>query len=168
MRTLIISIITAAFLLATGTTGAAIRILAMQINGAGACQAALPTYEGLIRKRPMAIQNEGSSTAFVTCSPLNMQGMYTSEIHGHGVHLVNSNEVSVLLACSAVVGARDGIADHTVTKAVQIPAGATRAIYWGGDEIPSSNGDTFNTTCALPSGTAITTVMVHQVLDIGE
>jgi hypothetical protein len=140
----------------------------MQTNGAGVCQAALPSFEGLLRKRPMAIQNEGSATAFVTCSPTTMQSMWTSEIHGHGVHLINRNSAAVLIACSAVIGSQDGVADETVTKAVQIPANAAGAIYWGDGDIPAQNGESFNATCGLPPGTGIATVLVHQLLNVGE
>ena len=31
------------------------------------CQPALPTFDGSIRKRPKAVQNEGTSIAFITC-----------------------------------------------------------------------------------------------------
>lgn len=37
-------------------------------NPAGICQGALPAFETAIRKRPLAVQNEGDSTTFVTCS----------------------------------------------------------------------------------------------------
>ncbi|HST45355.1 MAG TPA: hypothetical protein VLK29_09045, partial [Luteimonas sp.] len=37
-------------------------------NATGLCQAALPAYDGLIRKRPVAIRNEGDAAAFVSCS----------------------------------------------------------------------------------------------------
>ncbi len=39
-----------------------------QANATSYCQAALPAFEGAIRKRPLAVQNEGTTNAFVTCS----------------------------------------------------------------------------------------------------
>ena len=77
MRTKMI-LVAVATLLAAAEAHSVDRELAFQQNGAGACQAALPAYEGLIRKRPMAIQNEGVSTAFVTCAPVTLQGVSTS------------------------------------------------------------------------------------------
>jgi len=40
-------------------------------NAVGRCQGALPNYEGAIRKRPLAVQNEGTGSAFVTCAFLS-------------------------------------------------------------------------------------------------
>ena len=35
---------------------------------ADVCQPALPAFDGQIRKRPLAMQNEGTANAFVTCA----------------------------------------------------------------------------------------------------
>ena len=35
---------------------------------ADVCQPALPAFDGNIRKRPLAMMNEGTSNAFVTCA----------------------------------------------------------------------------------------------------
>ena len=36
-------------------------------HGTANCQSALPVFDGNIRKRPAAVANEGTATAFVTC-----------------------------------------------------------------------------------------------------
>ena len=64
---------TAALLVAGGLSTASAQsnyvYLDQQSSGAGICAAALPAFEGLVRKRPRAIQNEGAGTAFVSCAP---------------------------------------------------------------------------------------------------
>ena len=41
-------------------------------NAVGNCNGALPGFEGALRKRPLAIANEGTSSAFVSCTlPVN-------------------------------------------------------------------------------------------------
>src|SRR5690554_342572 len=44
---------------------AALRVVA---QATAICQGALPAFETQIRKRPLALQNEGEANAFVTCS----------------------------------------------------------------------------------------------------
>lgn len=41
-------------------------------NPVESCQGALPHYDNALRKRPLGITNEGSSTVFVTCSMANV------------------------------------------------------------------------------------------------
>lgn len=45
----------------------------LYVNASAHCQAALPVFDGLIRKRPLAVVNEGQAGAFVTCA-IPMQG----------------------------------------------------------------------------------------------
>ena len=143
------------------------RDLAFQSNATGVCQAALPAFEGLVRKRPMAVQNEGTSTAFVTCSPVSLQGEQ-SATGGHGIWLVNNNASAVTVNCTAVSGARDGVADLSLTRSVTIAANDDSFIYWTpADGFDATNFDSFSTSCALAPGVGITTVYTNQILDVG-
>lgn len=166
MRTKMI-LVAVATLLAAAEAHAVDRELAFQQNGAGACQAALPAYEGLIRKRPMAIQNEGVSTAFVTCAPVTLQGAESNEL-GHGVYIVNNTAAAVNVNCTGVEGARNGAADIVVPKSIEIAANSYDSIYWAiADGFGSSNNDSFNISCGIPPGVGITTVYTNQLLDVG-
>ncbi|HST46109.1 MAG TPA: hypothetical protein VLK29_12905 [Luteimonas sp.] len=151
-----------------GTAAAVTRDLAFQSNGTGVCQAALPAYEGLIRKRPMAIQNEGSDTAFVTCSPVTLQNQ-TSVDFGHGIFLVNNSAATVTINCTAVVGAQNGVPQVSIPKSVVISANSSSELYWSeADGVPQNNSTSFNTSCALLPETGITTLYTNQVLDVGQ
>jgi hypothetical protein len=94
----------------------------LQANGSGVCQAALPSYEGQIRKRPLAIQNEGTAAAFITCSPSSLQYVPMQDF-GHGVFLANNSAASVTVNCTAVMGS-GGVQR-------QLPAGARRRAAHG-------------------------------------
>ena len=50
-----------------------------RINGHGTanCQSALPVFDGNIRKRPMALANEGAGNAFVTCDSESISNFAT-------------------------------------------------------------------------------------------
>jgi hypothetical protein len=166
-----------AFLLATAIAAAGVTTTAdavdrdmwLQANGAGICQAALPNYEGQIRKRPLAIQNEGSSPAFVTCSPTSLQFAASSEF-GHGVYLQNRSDSPVTVSCTGVMGASDWPAEYSA-KSVEIGPESTGSIYWASSDFPSNladNSTTFNLSCALLPGTGILTVYVNQTVDVGQ
>lgn len=141
------------------------RRLVFQSNAAGVCQAALPAFEGLIRKRPMAIQNEGGSAAFVTCSPVTLQ--HANTVAGHGIYLVNNTSAVVTINCSAVIGARTGIAELTIPRSRIVQANDSSSIYWTIGDFDPDNSVSFNTTCALPPGTGISTLYTSQNLDVG-
>ena len=165
MRTKMI-LVAVATLLAAAEAHSVDRELAFQQNGAGACQAALPAYEGLIRKRPMALANEGAGTAFVTCAPVTLQGVSTS--FGHGLYMVNNTASEVTVNCTGVQGARNGVADVSVPKSVVLDAGSNGSIYWEVDDgLDVNNGDSFNMSCGIPAGVGITTVYTNQLLDVG-
>ncbi|MEO6138716.1 MAG: hypothetical protein ABIP11_08660, partial [Luteimonas sp.] len=53
---------------ASGDASAVTKQRSFVQNATGACQSALPVFDGQIRKRPLAVQNEGTSAAFVSCS----------------------------------------------------------------------------------------------------
>jgi len=143
------------------------RSLRFQSNAAGVCQAALPAFEGLIRKRPMAVQNEGASTAFVTCSPVTLQGLPTGG--SHLVWLVNNTAVAVTITCTGVVGGQNGVAVLSLPKTTVVPPNSNGVLIWGAADLPADdNALSFNTSCALAPGTGIATVYTRQSLDVGQ
>ncbi len=42
--------------------------VSMAANATAFCQTALPVFDGNVRKRPLAVTNEGTSNAFISCS----------------------------------------------------------------------------------------------------
>ncbi len=89
-----------------------------QSNAAGVCQPALPAYDGLIRKRPRSLQNEGTAPAFVTCAfPHN----WTSEsrVKQFQIYISNTSGMPKEITCTAVFGT-EGQSD--------VPANSTKSL----------------------------------------
>ena len=116
-----------------------------------ACQAALPAFDGMIRKRPLAVQNEGSSTAFVSCG---LEGVFNAEPHNAyvSIGLVNVGTSDVTIHCTLVD------AGNAFTNPVYLPAfrtvlpGMNSAIFW------HAEGYAFiypAISCSLPPGAGI-------------
>lgn len=134
-------------------------------NAVGVCQGALPSFEGAIRKRPLGINNEGSTPAFVSCT-VNSEASYLAQvIQDFAILLTNRGPVTEL-TCTLV----DGIAPATsgplagafppvyYPKTIAIPdgtAGGTSAsIAWDLDDRPE--GFIFPAlSCLLPPGVEI-------------
>ncbi|MGY0613073.1 MULTISPECIES: hypothetical protein [unclassified Luteimonas] len=139
----------------------------LQVNGSGACQAALPNYEGQIRKRPLAIQNEGTSLAFVTCSPTSVQ-FRDMHAFGQSVYLANDSAVDVTVSCTGVMGGGAGNdPPEYSTKSVTLPAGTVAGISWSTADLPDyapRSGTPFNTSCTLAPGVGVRTLYVHQLM----
>jgi hypothetical protein len=141
------------------------RTVFAQANGSGACQAALPSYEGQIRKRPLAIQNEGSAGAFMTCSPVSLQG---NALHasGHELVLINNTAVARQVNCTGVTGPQG--ATTYMPKSVSVPGNGAASLSWlGADGVDSENLHTMNMSCMIPPGIGIRTVYTRQVVDVG-
>lgn len=142
------------------------RPILAQANGSGACQAALPNYEGQIRKRPLALQNEGTLAAFVTCSPLSLMGnpLHTS---GHGLTLVNMTNGELQVSCTGVNGPVFGAT--YMPKTVVVPANGTAALNWlEADGVSELNMHAISMSCSIPPGIGIHDVHTRQVVDVGD
>ena len=99
-------------------------------NGTGACQAALPNYEGNIRKRPLAISNEGSSPAFVSCSMKSDD--YYEALNGYnGVQLSNRGAAEANVNCTLVAGGTVPVNTASYfPKSIAVPAGGSVVMPW--------------------------------------
>lgn len=125
-------------------------------SGAAAlCQSATPSHEGALRKRPLALQNEGTATAYVTC---NLVGVGPpTELT---VYVSSMTSGPKTLSCTAVVGTTSASASYSV-RTVSF-AGVSiepAAMSWfpihfgvGGNVFPSK---LVSLSCALPPGTGI-------------
>ena len=168
MRTALATVFLTGAIAAALPVGAATQNHWMQANGSGVCQAALPNFEGQIRKRPLAIQNEGTANAFVTCSPTSLQYAEASS-GGHGVFFKNDSDAGVTIGCTGVMGASDWSTEYS-PRSVTIAANDTGAIYWEPTDFPtngSSSQTTFNVSCTLAPGVGLRTVYINQLIEIG-
>lgn len=135
-------------------------------NAVSACQGALPAYEGALRKRPLALANEGASTAFVTCA-LRTGGRVTA------VYLyARAAGPATTLQCTAVAG-HQGNHTFSSTRTIPLPGndgqGSTSwqagAFGWPG---PEFNSSIVSISCALPPGAAINDIVQHFREDVGQ
>ena len=136
------------------------------------CQGALPSFEGAIRKRPLAVQNEGSSNAFVTCA-LNNPGYntWTTFISSVLIYAQNLNSSSRPITCTAVNSSATASPDDPLyaIRTVQVSPSDTNStlIEFAADDFPGSPaalpGDTVSVSCTLVPGMGITgTVLVNN------
>src|SRR5690606_34316104 len=102
--------------------------LDQQSSGAGVCAAALPAFEGLVRKRPRAIQNEGSTNAFVTCAPPQFTEAADPGL-GPSIVLVNHGAGAVTVACTGVTEDGDGALAYLPLSGT-VPGGGSTEIQW--------------------------------------
>jgi hypothetical protein len=133
------------------------------------CQGALPAFETLVRKRPLAMQNEGDANAFVTCS-FNNPGTNAggSRISSITVYLQNAAAGTRTISCTAVniAAGADAAAALYRTKSIPVPrdAGASTALQFTAADFPGAPillpGDAVSVSCNLLPGTGITSTVL--------
>jgi hypothetical protein len=137
------------------------------INATGACNGALPSFEGALRKRPTAIANEGTAPAFVSCST-------PGDFFNDGNNFValgfsNRSAVSVTFTCTFVDGFAPPFgAPAFYPQEVTIPANSPGVAIWE----PASEGVALftgnaNFNCNLPVGVEINLLEVQYEEDNG-
>ena len=124
-------------------------------NGAGACQGALPAFAGTLRARPLAIQNEGDATAFVTCSLDAGDGTYSKSIPRVVVSVRNNSAATVEIPCTMVDGW--GSYAQYLTRTVTVTANSTWAFAFTSSELPGAPAKFSmpNLSCQLPPQTGV-------------
>lgn len=101
------------------------------VPAAGSCQGALPSYEGSFRKRPLAVVNEGTTGAFLTCG---VRGYASAQYDGIEAVATNRTAVATNMSCTLV----DGVIDATLgfanyyPQTVNIGAGTAGFFNWTG------------------------------------
>lgn len=96
------------------------------VNAPAMCHPALPRYDGDVRKRPLAVVNEGTAPAFVTCSlPIDMANTNGIEVAYIVLHNMGSGPATI--ACTGVYGAENGQQDY-VTTSIELDAGQRRRL----------------------------------------
>ena len=135
-------------------------------NAAGMCQAALPVFEGNIRKRPTAVANEGTAPAFVSCS------METAAESSTGVSelilvLYNRNASAVSVTCSLVHSFQSG--GTVVPKTLSLPGNGERTFFiWTPADVGNPTSLRFaNYSCGLPVGVEVGYGLYVSTYEIG-
>jgi hypothetical protein len=136
-------------------------------NAVDVCQGSLPTYDTSLRKRPLAISNEGDQTAFISCSirvPLGSLEGGGTNVTTVVVLLTNRGSEAQSVPCTLV----DGVAGPFPTfpavylpKTAQIQPGGFAPIYWFDFETEAERFRLPNLSCALPPETEINIVQMN-------
>lgn len=138
------------------------------------CQAALPVFDGKIRKRPLAVVNEGDGNAFVTCSlsTIGPRFLSTSTFFEFYVSY-NGPEESADITCTVVGGVQGGTGNATPqfdTRTGTFERGAVPDSFtyipgqFNNDIMP----DVISFQCNLPPGGAIHDMYLRLNEEIGE
>lgn len=149
------------------TTNAQTAFLDLMVQGPGVCQAALPAFEGQVRKRPLAIQNEGTDVAFVSCAMPQFTDPALGDVAlGLRISFINSGSTAATVSCTGVsfVGGDPGniaYVPQTLVLPANTPIAAELSIRWHEED---GNGSSSYTTvsCALPPGTGLATVYAYN------
>ncbi|MEP6634228.1 MAG: hypothetical protein ABJA62_08450 [Luteimonas sp.] len=138
-------------------------------NATGTCQSALPVFDGQIRKRPLALQNEGTTSAFVSCS---LMGPNSSAVDIILIQVFadNSTATPVALTCTLITGLSKFGTPQSLPKTITMPANSgVNGFVWtradnGGAPF---NNFTINVSCNLPVGTGLSGMSVTFDEDVG-
>lgn len=126
------------------------------------CQPALPAFDAAFRKRPLAMQNESTSPAFVTCG---FTGGFSAPrlVSYVSVGLVSNATAGISVTCTLVDYQGGAGAPRYFTRTALVPPGATAEIGW--DE-GDNDGQRFiypATSCNIPGGLGVAwTAMVAE------
>lgn len=134
-------------------------------NATGFCNGSLPSFEGALRKRPLAIANQGATPAFVSCSAPS--GYRSAGNRNFLVTFVNRTTEAVAVNCTLVDGVVDELAALVpmfappvyYPKSIAVSAGAAGIVVWS----PAGEGveaftEYANVNCILPPGVEINLV----------
>lgn len=131
-------------------------------SAADNCQGALPSFEGAFRKRPLGINNEGTSLAFLSCSlraPLSSEQL-TDVL----VLFTNRGSDSATINCTLVDGVATPFPSYPpvyLPKSAVVVAGGFTVMQW----TMADNGDLPyvipNLSCSLPPGTEINVLQTN-------
>lgn len=128
-------------------------------NATGVCQGALPVFETAVRKRPTALANEGTSTAFVSCS-------FAGDNSGNSVtdyvfaYVTNRGNVERTINCLLVEGVNiPGLgAPVSSPSSLVLTPGTSEGFLWFARNVGGTFTNIHNLSCALPPGVEISTV----------
>lgn len=153
----------------SGPATAATRVVNNVSNAAGICQSALPAFDGLIRKRPLAIQNEGTSNAFVTCAFTQTVSDLTAI--NASIYAKSNDNAAHTVTCTGVAGFAGSTTQASV-KTRTVPAdGGQVSISWSPSDFTGSTTNLpsylFSVSCMLPPGSGLNDTYIANEIDVG-
>lgn len=127
------------------------------------CQGSLPSFEGALRKRPLGIANEGSTTAFIGCSMRMDTNKRAADVT---VVFINRSAGPMTVNCTLVSGMALPFPFYPpvyVSKSREITGVNYGGLTW---TIEDNGGSTYrlpNLNCQLPPGVEINAIQVTSV-----
>jgi hypothetical protein len=135
-------------------------------HGTANCQSALPVFDGSIRKRPMALANEGVTTSFVTCDSENINAEDTGFHHVEIYFRNRSGNDGVAVSCTLVDGVGQA-SSFLPRQSNPVFIGGTAVVYWDSADNEDANFGAPAISCALPAGVDITVVAFAYSEEVG-
>lgn len=169
VRTALFVLATAASALAATTAHAGGEPHSDAVNATGACNGALPSYEGALRKRALAIANEGTAPAFVSCS-VPTDGFQNQGYQAGALTFLNRTGNPVAFNCTMVAGVASGLAPGLepayYTKLVAVAANGGVQVPWLTSEYGVEIFERpINFSCQLPAGVEIALIGGNYVVE---
>lgn len=125
------------------------------------CQGSLPSFEGALRKRPLGINNEGTTTSFVSCSLRAPLGEI--DVETITVLLTNRSGNAVDVSCTLIDGTAPPVGQPRYqTKSVAIGTNAYQLVGWTREA--DNGGESYaipNLNCALKPGVEINIIQLN-------
>lgn len=156
---------------------AAVENLQLQSSAAGLCQGALPVMDTALRKRPLAVVNEGDSPAFVTCAftTLMDQGggggvAQENVVRYFGMFLSSYVAEPQTVSCTGVIGYEGSPTIQYVSLEVDVSSETPDSNYlyfYPEDADPAQEHfhQLVSMSCRLPPGTGINDTYVGFRMD---
>ena len=129
---------------------------------AARCQSALPVFDTVLRKRPLAVQNEGATSTFISCA-FEMDGGEAT-IDNSAIlldtYFTNFGETDTQVTCTAVTGYAGGENEYvsiTVDVPTEIVEETDGNAYWTDTDFEGGGMETslIAISCNLPPGVGI-------------
>jgi hypothetical protein len=137
------------------------------VMAAASCQSALPVFDGVVRKRPLAVQNEGSTATFITCG---LEGTAFAEPHSEviGVALTNNSDADATVSCTLVDGGNNIANPIYLPISGLVPANSPTTVFeWSASDNEDGAFIYPAISCRLPPGTGIKAVLQIYQEEIG-
>lgn len=136
-------------------------------NAIDVCQGSLPSFEGALRKRPLGINNEGSSSAFIGCSLRVDFSEYPSAVTGL---FTNRGAAAAVVSCTLVDGIALPFPNAPPTyqpKTVTVQPGGFKLLAWNYvTDNASQNYRVPNLVCSLPPGLEINVLQLDTIASL--
>jgi hypothetical protein len=145
----------------------------LMVNASGACQSALPVFDGNIRKRPKGVVNEGDAPAFVTCTYYAQGNEVDDNNNPTKVTMYVSTNVlqQTSLTCTGINGSElDNFPASAKTVNLNNPVN-TVAITWTPQDFGSFGtfpSPYFSASCQLHPDVAIHNAVIEYIQDVGQ